>query len=45
MLLKAYGNADSNVQINMVGFASGMYTVKMIYDNKVITERVIKQGK
>jgi hypothetical protein len=38
------GNASSNIQINLNKFAAGMYAVKLIYDNKVITERVIKRG-
>lgn len=38
------GNASSNIQINLGKFAAGMYAVKLIYDNKVITERVVKRG-
>ncbi|HEY0676725.1 MAG TPA: choice-of-anchor J domain-containing protein [Chitinophagaceae bacterium] len=38
------GNADSYMQIDLTRFAAGMYAVKLIYDNKVITERVIKRG-
>jgi hypothetical protein len=38
------GNADSYMIINLSRFAAGMYTVKMVYDNKVVTERVIKRG-
>jgi len=38
------GTASSNITINMDRYAAGMYTVKLIYDNKVITERVIKRG-
>ena len=38
------GNASSYIQINLSKFAAGMYAVKMIYDNKVITERIIKRA-
>lgn len=38
------GNASSYIQINLGKFAAGMYAVKMIYDNKVITERIIKRA-
>lgn len=38
------GNAQSYITVNLSRYASGMYTVKMIYDNKVITERVIKRN-
>jgi hypothetical protein len=38
------GNAQSYITIDLSRYASGMYTVKMIYDNKVITERVIKRS-
>ncbi|HYE54660.1 MAG TPA: choice-of-anchor J domain-containing protein, partial [Chitinophagaceae bacterium] len=37
------GNASSNINVDMTRFAAGFYTVKLIYDNKVITERVIKR--
>ncbi|HYC29608.1 MAG TPA: T9SS type A sorting domain-containing protein, partial [Chitinophagaceae bacterium] len=37
------GNASSNITIDLSRYASGMYGVKLIYDNKVITERVIKR--
>lgn len=37
------GNAASNIYVNMAQYARGMYEVKLIYDNKVITERIIKQ--
>jgi hypothetical protein len=38
------GNADSYITIDMSRFAAGMYAVKLVYDNKVITERVVKRG-
>jgi hypothetical protein len=38
------GNAGTNIHINMSTRAVGMYAVKLIYDNKVITERVIKRN-
>jgi len=38
------GNANSNIQINLSRFAAGMYVVKLIYDNKVVTERVVKRS-
>jgi hypothetical protein len=38
------GNASSYINVNLNRVASGMYAVKLIYDNKVITERVIKRN-
>ena len=37
------GNASSNIQINLSGFAAGMYMMKLVYSNKVITERILKR--
>ena len=37
------GNALSNIQINLSGFAAGVYMMKLVYDNKVITERIVKR--
>ena len=37
------GNASSNITVDLSKYASGLYNVKLIYDNKVITERVIKR--
>jgi len=36
------GNADSYIPINMSGFAAGMYTIKLVYTNKTVAERIIK---
>lgn len=38
------GNADSNIRIDMTPFAAGLYNVKLVYDNKVVVERVVKRG-
>jgi hypothetical protein len=37
------GNALSNIQINLSGFAAGVYMMKLVYTNKVITERIVKR--
>lgn len=37
------GNASSYIKVDLSKFASGMYAVKLIYNNKVLTERVIKR--
>ncbi len=37
------GNAASYIQVDLSKYASGAYQVKLIYDNKVVTERVIKR--
>jgi hypothetical protein len=37
------GNASSNIQINLSGFAAGLYMMKLVYTNKVITERIVKR--
>ncbi|HEY0678506.1 MAG TPA: choice-of-anchor J domain-containing protein [Chitinophagaceae bacterium] len=38
------GNALSNIPVDLSRFASGMYNVKMIYNNKVVTERIVKRS-
>jgi hypothetical protein len=37
------GNASNNIVIDLNRYANGAYQVKLIYDNKVITERIIKR--
>jgi hypothetical protein len=37
------GNAQSNIPINLTRFAAGVYVIKLIYNNKVITERIVKR--
>jgi hypothetical protein len=37
------GNASTYINVDLSRYSAGMYTVKLIYDNKVITERVIKR--
>ena len=37
------GNASNYITVDMYRFASGAYQIKLIYDNKVITERIIKR--
>lgn len=36
------GNAGTYQRVDLGRYASGMYIVRLIYDNKVITERIIK---
>lgn len=36
------GNADSYLEVNMAAMAAGIYTVKLTYDDKVISQRIIK---
>jgi hypothetical protein len=37
------GNAQSNIPINLTRYAAGVYMIKLIYTNKVITERILKR--
>lgn len=37
------GNASNNITIDLSAYSNGAYQVKLIYDNKVITERIIKR--
>lgn len=41
---KYSGNAVSNIPVDLSRFASGVYNVKMIYTNKVITQRLVKRS-
>jgi Secretion system C-terminal sorting domain len=36
------GNASSYIDVNMSRFAAGMYTVQMIYENRQVTQRILK---
>ena len=36
------GNAQSMIPVDLTRFAAGVYTFQLIYDNKVINQRVIK---
>lgn len=38
------GNAVSNIPVDLSRYASGVYNVKMIYTNKVITQRLVKRS-
>ena len=38
------GNAQSYINIDMSRYAAGVYQVKLIYNDKVITERVVKRS-
>ncbi len=40
---KFRGNATNNERIDLHRYANGVYQVKLLYDNKVITERIIKK--
>jgi hypothetical protein len=37
------GDALSNIPINLSRYAAGVYMIKMVYTNKVITERIVKR--
>ena len=37
------GGATNNMRIDMSRFANGIYHVKLVYNNKVITERIVKR--
>ncbi|MGB8190959.1 MAG: choice-of-anchor J domain-containing protein [Chitinophagaceae bacterium] len=41
---KFSGNAQSNIPVDLSRYASGIYNVKMIYTNKIITERIVKRS-
>jgi hypothetical protein len=36
------GNALSNIPLDLSSYAAGIYTIQLIYDNKVVTQRVVK---
>jgi hypothetical protein len=38
------GNAQSNIPVDLSRMASGVYNVKMIYTNKVVTQRIVKRS-
>jgi hypothetical protein len=38
------GNALSNIAVDLSRYASGMYNVKMVYTNRVVTERILKRS-
>ncbi|HYE54224.1 MAG TPA: choice-of-anchor J domain-containing protein, partial [Chitinophagaceae bacterium] len=38
------GEATNNIPVDMTRFASGIYNVKLIYTNKIITERIVKRS-
>ncbi len=43
MIYMSYsGNADSYIPIDMSRFAAGIYTIKLVYTNKTIAQRIIK---
>lgn len=37
------GNAANNIRVDLSRFSSGVYTLRMFYDDKVVTQRVIKR--
>jgi hypothetical protein len=37
------GNASNYIVMDLSRYSNGAYMVKLIYDNKVITERIIKR--
>jgi hypothetical protein len=43
VLMKQYsGNALANIPLDLTSYAAGIYTIRLVYDNKVITQRVVK---
>ncbi|HTE13061.1 MAG TPA: choice-of-anchor J domain-containing protein [Chitinophagaceae bacterium] len=36
------GNAISSIPLDLTRYANGIYTIRMVYDNKVIMERIVK---
>ncbi len=41
---KSYnGNAANNIRVDLSRFSSGIYTLRMFYDDKVVTQRIIKR--
>jgi hypothetical protein len=38
------GNAQSNIPVDLSRMASGVYNVKMIYNSKVVTQRLVKRS-
>lgn len=43
VMLKQYsGNALSNIPLDLSNQAAGIYTIKLVYDTRVITQRVVK---
>jgi len=36
------GNAISSIPLDLTRFANGIYTIRMVYDNKVVIERIVK---
>jgi hypothetical protein len=36
------GTADSYIQVNMARFAAGVYTVKLVYNNRTVSQKIIK---
>lgn len=39
---KFNGNASSNLSVNLLGKPAGIYTIKLAYTGRVITERIVK---
>jgi len=37
------GNASNYINIDLSRYSNGAYQVKLVYDNKVIVERIIKR--
>ncbi|WP_315822076.1 T9SS type A sorting domain-containing protein [Paraflavitalea speifideaquila] len=37
------GNAANNIRVDLSHFSSGIYTLRMFYDDKVVTQRIIKR--
>ena len=36
------GNALSSIPLDLTRYANGIYTIRMVYDNKVVIERIVK---
>ncbi len=37
------GNAGTNIRVDLSRFSNGVYTLRMFYDDKVVTQRIIKR--
>ena len=43
IIQKTYtGNAISSIPLDLTGYANGIYTIRMVYDDKVVMERIVK---
>jgi hypothetical protein len=36
------GSADSYISVNMAHLPAGVYTVKLVYNNRIISQKIVK---